>query len=183
MPERLPRVFTINKTTSKCILRTSSARVLADQNCRYGTLTAGGGSGTGRLTYLISPLAAINERAREDGALVQQWLNNTLIIESNITDLWIPKLPEVCIVFLKTWAEEAADRLHLSVDWDGDAVVENVASVCNNTVVVTHSSGINTLPWADHPNVTAILAAHFPGQESGHSLIDLLYGDVNPSGR
>ncbi|MXI72557.1 hypothetical protein GR255_26525, partial [Mycobacterium tuberculosis] len=100
---------------------------------------------------------------------------------SNVTDLWIPKQPDVCLVFLKTWAEEAADREHLSVDWNGDDVVESVAKSCNNTIVVTHSSGINTLPWADHPNVTAILAAHFPGQESGNSLVDLLYGDVNPS--
>jgi beta-glucosidase len=56
----------------------------------YGTLTAGGGSGTGRLTYLVTPLQAIKERAAKDNALVQQWLNNTLIVNSNITDLWIP---------------------------------------------------------------------------------------------
>ncbi|KAH7115240.1 beta-glucosidase [Dendryphion nanum] len=149
----------------------------------YGTLVAGGGSGTGRLTYLITPLAAIKERAAKDKALVQQWLNNTLIINSNITDLWIPKPPEVCLVFLKTWAEEAADREHLSVDWNGDDVVLSVAKHCNNTIVITHSSGINTLPWSDHPNVTAILAAHYPGQESGYSLVDILYGDVNPSGK
>jgi beta-glucosidase len=41
---------------------------------------------------------------------------------------------------------------------------------------------VNTLPWSDHPNVTAIIAAHFPGQETGNSLADILYGDVNPSG-
>ncbi|CRK35617.1 hypothetical protein BN1723_014992 [Verticillium longisporum] len=126
---------------------------------------------------------AIKERAAQDNALVQQWLNNTLIINSNVTDLWVPTPPEVCLVFLKTWAEEAVDRQHLDVDWNGNEVVESVAKDCNNTIVITHSSGINTLPFAKHPNVTAIVAAHFPGQESGHSLVDVLYGDVNPSGK
>ena len=37
--------------------------------------------------------------------------------------------------------------------------------------------------WADHPNVTGILWAGLPGQESGNSLVDVLYGNVNPSAR
>lgn len=149
----------------------------------YGTLVAGGGSGTGQVSSLVTPLQAIKERAAENGTkIVQYFLNNTEISDSDLDDLWIGELPNVCIVMLKTWAEEAADREHLSVDWDGNAVVENVASRCNNTIVVTHSSGINTLPWADHENVTAILAAHYPGEQSGYSLTDILYGDYNPSG-
>ncbi|KAH8657902.1 beta-glucosidase-related glycosidase [Xylariales sp. PMI_506] len=154
-----------------------------NDNFEYGTLPVGGGSGTGRLTYAVTPLEALKARAAQDKALVQYYLNNTLIASTAPSSLWIPQLPDVCLVFLKTWAEEGADRQYLSVDWEGDAVVESVASYCNNTVVVTHSSGINILPWADHPNVTAILAAHYPGEQSGNSIVDVLYGDYNPSGR
>lgn len=39
------------------------------------------------------------------------------------------------------------------------------------------------MPWRDNPNVTAILAAHIPGQESGDSIVDIRWGDVDPSGR
>jgi beta-glucosidase len=34
--------------------------------------------------------------------------------------------------------------------------------------------------WYDHPNVTAIIYAGLPGQESGNALLDVLLGTVNP---
>ena len=39
------------------------------------------------------------------------------------------------------------------------------------------------MPWANEPNVTAILAAHLPGQESANSILDILYGTINPSSK
>ena len=37
--------------------------------------------------------------------------------------------------------------------------------------------------WIDNPNVTAVIAAHYPGQESGDAIASVLFGDVSPSGR
>ncbi|KAI7161082.1 putative beta-glucosidase [Hortaea werneckii] len=163
----------------------TGALSLGSQGYEYGVLTAGGGSGTGRLSYVVPPLDAIKTRAAQQGndALVQYVLNNSLITNSGGYSSIFPAPPDVCLVFLKTWAAEGADRESLLVDWNGTAVVETIAASCPNTVVVTNSGGINILPFADHPNVTAILAAHYPGQEAGNSIVDILWGDVNPSGK
>jgi len=67
---------------------------------------------------------------------------------------------------------------------NGDALVQAVAANNNNTIVVVHSVGPLILePWIDHPNVTAVVWAGLGGTETGNALTDVLYGDVNPSGR
>lgn len=45
-------------------------------NTKFGTLLVSGGSGTGRFTYVVTPLEAIKARAQRDGALVQYFLDN-----------------------------------------------------------------------------------------------------------
>ncbi|KAF5012112.1 hypothetical protein FDECE_1829 [Fusarium decemcellulare] len=147
----------------------------------FGTLVIGGGAGGGRNSYVVSPLDAIKSRAGKRD-VVQFINNNTAIAKGQLSSLY-PR-PDICLVFLKTWAEEGLDRTTLEADDDSTEVVENVAALCpKRTVVITHSGGVNTMPWATNPNVSAILAAHYPGQESGNSIADILFGDVNPSGK
>ncbi|KAH8897341.1 hypothetical protein GQ53DRAFT_837983 [Thozetella sp. PMI_491] len=162
-------------------LSTPIAAELGSDNFVIGTLDVGGGSGSARHTNLISPLQAIRERARTYGARVQYVTNNDRLA----ADDWhtIFPIPEVCLVFLKTYASEGMDRTAFENDWNSTLVVENAAKRCSNTIVITHSAGVNTLPWAGNPNVKAIIAAHLPGEETGNSLVDVLFGDVNPSGK
>ncbi|KAH9840409.1 glycoside hydrolase family 3 protein [Teratosphaeria destructans] len=156
-----------------------------DTGFPYGVLPVGGGAGTGRHSYVVPPLDAVKARARQQGnnALVQYVQDNRFITDANGFSTLSPSPPDVCLVFVKTWATEDFDRTGLLLDWNGTGVVETVAASCPNTIVVTNSGGLNILPFADHPNVTAILAAHYPGQEVGNSIVDVLWGSTNPSGK
>jgi len=62
--------------------------------------------------------------------------------------------------------------------------VENVANNCSNTMVVIHNAGIRLVNnWINHPNISAVIFAHLPGQDSGRSLVQVMYGEQSPSGR
>lgn len=51
-------------------------------------------------------------------------------------------------------------------------------------MVVVNTVGARLLDaWIENDNVTAVIYGGLLGQESGNSLVDVLYGDVNPSGR
>ncbi|KAJ7828936.1 hypothetical protein B0H14DRAFT_1215335 [Mycena olivaceomarginata] len=40
-----------------------------------------------------------------------------------------------------------------------------------------------SVSWSAHPNITGIIYAGAPGEQTGVALVDVLYGAVNPSGR
>lgn len=76
------------------------------------------------------------------------------------------------------------DRNNLTLWQNAEAIIDAVASECNNTIVVLHSVGpVVVEDWVEHPNITAVLWAGLPGQESGNALVDVLYGKVNPGGK
>lgn len=89
----------------------------------------------------------------------------------------------VCLVFINADSGEGADRTEL---WDAeqDALVSKVADNCNNTVVVVNTVGPRLVDgWVEHENITAVVYGGLLGQESGNAIADVLYGDVNPSGK
>ena len=140
-----------------------------------GTLYTGGGSGSNSPPYISSPYSAIAQRAIVDGT--------TLFHDFNDSNPNLVASSSACLVFVNEWASEEYDRPGLAHP-GSDQLVTNVANSCNNTIVVIHNAGIRLVDaWIDHPNVTAVLYAHLPGQDSGRSLVEVLYGNQSPSGR
>ncbi|KAL0957550.1 hypothetical protein HGRIS_001337 [Hohenbuehelia grisea] len=174
---------------------------LRDQHGNDGVLAMGWGSGTANFTYLISPLEAIQRRARQDRTSMS-WM---------LDDFNLPRAGNMAIgrsaalVFVNADSGEGSDRYtpsrpkrkpdadsdfvtafraNLTTWHGGEDLILAVAAQNPNTIVVVHSVGqIIVESWIDHPNVTAVLWAGVSGTETGNALTDVLYGDVNPSGR
>ncbi|KAJ6547711.1 putative beta-glucosidase [Mycena capillaripes] len=145
-----------------------------------GTMTIGGGSGWAYPPYTIDPLAAITAYVRADGPDINQHLENWNLAAAALQ----ASRSETALVFINAYAAEGGDRHNLSAFSNGDALVKTVAAVNNNTIVVMHIPGpVLVEDWIDHENVTAVLIAHLPGQESGNSLVPVLWGEKSPSGK
>ena len=64
---------------------------------------------------------------------------------------------------------------------DQDKLVEDIAAVNPNTIVVLNVSQPIAMPWLG--KVKAVLQMWWPGDEGGWSTADVLLGNVNPAGR
>ncbi len=77
---------------------------------------------------------------------------------------------------------EANDRTELGLNVNQLELLKEVVAVNKNTVVVLNNGTPITMnEWID--DVPAIIDAFYPGQEGGNALADILFGDVNPSGK
>jgi beta-glucosidase len=88
---------------------------------------------------------------------------------------------EVAIVVVHDTQSEHHDRASLALPGNQDALVHEVAAANPNTIVVLQTGSAVLMPWLN--SVKAVLETWYPGQEAGTSLVDLLSGRVNPSGK
>lgn len=162
-----------------------------DRACNQGTLAVGWGSGASDFPHLRDPWTSIRRAFNKDVDVTYN-PQNVLKPEQKAEI----KTQDLCIVFANSdsgegymsWNGVRGDRNNLYLDKGGDTLIKSVAENCGggkgDTVVVIHAVGpVNVEAWADLPGVKAILLAHLPGQESGDALVDVLFGDVDASGR
>ena len=87
---------------------------------------------------------------------------------------------DVAVVFASNYSAEGSDLQTLELPADQDLLIQAVARANPRTVVVLNTSGPVYLPWLRQ--VAGVFEAWYPGQQYGHSIAALLFGDVNPSG-
>ncbi len=76
---------------------------------------------------------------------------------------------------------EGADRTFQLPPGQNELIQEITAANKNTIVVVTSGGSVDMNSWIDR--VPALIEAWYPGQEGGTALSEVLFGDVNPSGR
>lgn len=91
------------------------------------------------------------------------------------------KNAELAIVFVNQFMSEGSDAATLSLPDDQDALVSAVAAANPNTIVVLETGGPVSMPWRNQ--VKGILEAWYPGIGGAQAMANVLFGDVDPSGK
>ena len=76
---------------------------------------------------------------------------------------------------------EGFDRKHMSMPNCQNELIEKIAEVQPNTVVVLHNGSPVEMPWVH--KVKGIVEAYLSGQAVGGAVCDILFGKVNPSAK
>ncbi|KAI0109334.1 glycoside hydrolase family 3 protein [Hypoxylon sp. NC0597] len=87
----------------------------------------------------------------------------------------------VCAGLNAEWETEGNDRTDMSLPPGLDDLIAEVARANPNTAVVMQSGTPVEMPWIK--DVNALIHAWYGGNETGNTIADILFGDVNPSGK
>lgn len=79
------------------------------------------------------------------------------------------------------WEHEGFDRPTMSLPPNLDTLITRVLTVAPNTIIINQSGTPVSMPW--HPLCTTLVQAWYGGNETGNGIADILFGDVNPSGK
>lgn len=94
------------------------------------------------------------------------------------------KNAEVAVIFAglpDSFESEGFDRTHMQMPQSQNYLIEEVAKVQPNVIVVLHNGSPVEMPWIS--KVKGVLEAYLGGEAVGEAECRILFGDVNPSGK
>mgnify|MGYP006291084465 CR=1 FL=1 len=107
----------------------------------------------------------------ENDVLLQQALETARGAEAVVVHAGLPDLFEV----------EGLDREHLRLPASHNRLIEAAAEIHERVIVVLSCGAPVEMPWVDRGQEVPL--GYLGGQAGAGALADLLYGDVNPSGK
>ncbi|MBS4219656.1 glycoside hydrolase family 3 C-terminal domain-containing protein [Bacillus sp. FJAT-49711] len=147
----------------------------------------GGGSSHVTPTKLDEPFEEIQKLATsakvsfaEGYRLDSNEIDDVLISEAKT----VARNADVAVLFVglpDSFESEGYDRTHLSIPENHEKLIEAVSEVQKNIVVVLSNGSPIEMPWLDRVN--AVLEGYLGGQAFGGGVADVLFGEVNPSGK
>jgi beta-glucosidase len=108
--------------------------------------------------------------------------------------MWLCRDVDVIIAFMgltahvegeegeATFSDAGGDRVDIGLPGVQQQFLERLCETGKPVVLVLMSGSALAVPWAQE-HVPAILQAWYPGQQGGHAIADVLFGDYNPAGR
>lgn len=167
-------------------------------------MTVGGGSSSLKARREVSPLEGLKQRAgdgveivyargyvgdpvaQQDGMKVQD-ISDNRSAEEMLAEAVAAAKDADYVVFVGGLNKaphqdcEDADREGLGLPYGQDRLIEELAKVNKNLIVVNISGNAVAMPWIK--SVPAVVQGWFIGSEAGNAIADVLAGDVNPSGK
>jgi beta-glucosidase len=96
----------------------------------------------------------------------------------------LAKSSDIVVIFAglsENMETEGMDRRNINLPLSHNAMISKVAAVQKNVIVVLFNGSPVTMPWLQ--DVKAVLLAGLDGQAVGGAIADVIFGDVNPSGK
>jgi beta-glucosidase len=114
-----------------------------------------------------------------------------LVWDAGVANDWLAKISaavdstrrsDAAVVVVGLEEGEFRDRAFLSLPGHQEELIQRVAATGKPTVVViVGGSAVTMRRWLDR--VAAVVDVWYPGEEGGHAVADVLFGDYNPAGR
>ena len=169
-------------------------------------MTVGGGSSSLKVQREMLPLDGIKAKAADrgievayergyvgdvtgeyNGVTTGQNLNDDRSAEHLIADAVKAAKEADMVIFIGGLNKadhqdaEATDRESFALPYEQDRVIEALYEANPRLVVMNLTGNAYSMPWVN--KVPAIVQGWYIGSEAGNAIADVLFGDVNPSGK